>query len=221
MCASALQSAETILLFDIPWEAYEGLVDALPGHRMRHTYDCGTLELFKNVLYHVSWEAYDKILDAFGDRRFRHTYQEGTLEIMSPSNEHEWIKRFLGRMIEMAAWEQKMSIRSVGSATRRKKDLLHGLESDESYYLGHDPIPRRGRRAENLPPPELVVEVDLRRPDLDRLESYAVLGVKEVWRFRKEKVEIFLLGKEHDTYKSSKKSLAFPLLTAEILSRLV
>ena len=221
MCASAVQSTNSILLYDIPWKAYEGLVDALAEQRFRHTYQNGVLELFKNVLYNVSWKSYEQILAAFGDRRFRHTYQNGTLEMISPSNEHEWIKRFLGRMIEMAAWELKMSIRSVGSATRRSKELLQGVESDESYYIGHDPIPRSGRSAKNLPPPELVVEIDLRRPDVNRLESYAALGVREVWRFRKNKVEIHVLEKGNTDYRLTKKSRAFPLLTADALTRFV
>jgi Uma2 family endonuclease len=185
MATSIIQSAKTVLLFDVSRSTYQGLVDALAEHHFRHTYD------------------------------------NGTLEMMSPSNEREWIKRFMGRLIEMTTWELKISIRCVGSATQRSKLLMQGLEPDESYYIGHDPVPRLGRHAKNFPPPELVVEVDLRTPDLNRLKSYAAIGVGEVWRFRQDKVEIFLLDQEQSAYHLSKKSQAFPLITSVALTRFV
>ncbi|HEY2881409.1 MAG TPA: hypothetical protein VGJ15_03225, partial [Pirellulales bacterium] len=57
---------------------------------------------------------------------------------MSPSDEHEWIKGFMGRLIEMAALECGVPIRSAGSATRRNKKVAQGLEPDESYYIEHE-----------------------------------------------------------------------------------
>ena len=151
MCATTADSTATILLFDVPWTAYTGLIDALPDHRIPHTYQEGTLELFNNVLLAVPWGAYEKILDAFGDRRFPHTYQEGALEIMmSPSEEHEQIKSFLGRLIETAALKLGIHFKAVGSATQRDKTLLQGLEPDESYYIPYAaPVAWQGRRPQS------------------------------------------------------------------------
>ena len=143
-------------------------------------------ESFANhlVLHDVSWESYTRLLEALGDRRLRHAYDRGTLEMMSPSEKHESLKRFIGRLIETASLECGMSIRSVGSATQRRKALGQGLEPDESYYIAP-----AGRR--KSAPPDLVVEIDLGRTQIDRLESYGQLGVREVWRYCKGAVEFF------------------------------
>ena len=54
------------------------------------------------------------------------------------------------------------------------------------------------------PPPDLVIEVDITSPSLDRLPIYARLGVPEVWR-----------------YDGPARSAALRPLTSEILSRFV
>jgi Uma2 family endonuclease len=171
------------------------------------------------VLYDVSWNAYTKFIDALGERRLRHTYQEGTLEMMSPSEKHEWIKSFLGRIIEMASLECGLRIRSVGSATRKSKKLAQALEPDESYYIG--PRAAQGRRkADTKKPlcPDLVVEVDLRRTVLDRLGSYAKLGVREVWRYRKGEIE-FLVLNATCSYGPVEHSVSFPAISCKDIGR--
>lgn len=218
MCATTATLKGTVLLYDVPWKTYEGLIDALPEHHMRHTYQEGTLELFDNVLNHVSWAAYEKILKAFGDHRFPHTYQDGVLEIMmSPSDEHEWIKRCLGRMIEMTAIRFGIRIRSAGSATQRQKKLMQGLEADESYYVEHESMVRgKHLSASSKPPADLVVEVSLRKWDLERMKSYAKLGVREVWRYRKASIEFFVLA-DDGRYQNVEQSHAFPMITPQAI----
>jgi len=223
MCATTADSTATILLFDVPWTAYTGLIDALPEHRIPHRYDGGTLELFNNVLFNVPWEAYQEILNAFGDRRFPHTYQEGTLEIMmSPSEEHEQIKSFLGRLIELAALELSIRFKAVGSATQRDKKLLQGLEPDESYYIPYVAQPRgkAAGRVQKKSPPDLAIEVDLRKLDLERLKSYAKLGIRELWRYRKGKVEFFCRSPKR-SYELANYSLAFPMIASTDVTRFV
>lgn len=222
MCATAAKTERSILLFDVPWKAYVGLTDALPEHRLPHTYQEGTLELFKTVLYHVPWGAYEKILKAFGDRRFPHTYQEGTLEIMmSPSEDHERIKSFLGRVIENAASQFHIRYKAVGSATRRDKRVLHGLEPDESFYIPYeqpssDPSGRRTKQQR----PDLAIDVDLRRPDLDRMKSYAKLGIREFWQYRHEQVRIYRLSAK-GKYEEVEQSQVFPVIGSHDLTRFV
>jgi Uma2 family endonuclease len=222
MCATTADSTTTVLLFDVPWTAYTGLIDALPEHRLRHTYQEGTLELFKNVLYDVPWGAYEKILSAFGDRRFPHTYREGALEIMmSPSEEHEQIKSFLGRLIELAALELGIHFKAVGSATQRDKKLLQGLEPDESYYIPYVAKPHgKATSAQKKSPPDLAIEVDLRKLDLERMKSYAKLGIRELWRYRKGKVEFFFLSPER-SYELVGKSRVFPVIGSKDVTRFV
>ncbi|MHB1558826.1 MAG: Uma2 family endonuclease [Isosphaeraceae bacterium] len=54
----------------------------------------------------------------------------------------------------------------------------------------------RGKRRlvlERDPPPDLVVEVDVTRTSLDRLEIFAAMGVPEVWRSRGQTLQFLHL----------------------------
>jgi Uma2 family endonuclease len=42
---SKLDSTEHIVLYDVPWEAYERILEAFGERRFRHTYDHGVLEI--------------------------------------------------------------------------------------------------------------------------------------------------------------------------------
>ena len=55
--------SDFIVLYGVPWETYEDILDALDRYRLRHTYDRGTLEM-RRVPYGVAWEDYLKLLDA-------------------------------------------------------------------------------------------------------------------------------------------------------------
>ena len=55
--------SEFIVLYGVPWETYESILDALDECHLRHTYDRGTLEM-RRVLYGVAWGNYLKLLDA-------------------------------------------------------------------------------------------------------------------------------------------------------------
>jgi Uma2 family endonuclease len=217
MCATAAKTRDTILMFDVPWETYDRLINALEDHRFRHTYQEGTLEVFSPILYGVDWRMYERILRAFGDRRFPHTYQEGTLEIMmSPSERHEEIKEFLGYLIKTTAIECGFWIRSTGSATRRDKSLMQGLEPDQSYFIVKKPPGKSPAADKTLP--NLVVEVDLRQVAARRLESYAALGVSEVWRYRKGHVDLLGLS-ESRRFDILETSVILPLLTTKDVNR--
>lgn len=44
--------AEHIVLYDVPWEAYEALLEAIGDRRLRHSYDDGTLEIMSPLKRH-------------------------------------------------------------------------------------------------------------------------------------------------------------------------
>ena len=222
MTTTASDIDRPLLLFDIPWSTYKGIIDALPQQHFRHSYDQGTLEIFSRLIYGVPWESYEAILEAFGDCRFRHTYKEGTLEMMSPSEEHEWLKEFIGRLIEMAAYELDLPIKSTGSTTQRHPELLRGLEPDLSYYIQHESEVRGRRTSDSAStlPPDLVVEVEITHKIIDRLEAYATLKVAEVWRYRDKTVEFFALG-ESGEYARIETSVAVPQITSDDLTRFI
>lgn len=172
------------------------------------------------LLTDITWDMYEKILEAFGERRLRHTYADGMLEIMSPLNEHEWRKHFLGRLIEMMAWHTRTSIRGSASTTLRKKLKRRGLEPDESYYVANE-SKVRGRTDIDLrkdPPPDLVVEIDVTHKSLDRFEAYAKLGVPEIWRHDGKKLHFLKLDAK-GSYLPVKHSPAFPRVAPADMQR--
>jgi len=63
------------------------------------------------------------------------------------------------------------------------------------------------------PPPDLVVEIEISRRVLDRLDLYARLRVPEVWRCDGKRLEILLLTS--NGYRASGQSLAFPTIPFE------
>ncbi len=220
MCATAAKTDRSIVLFDVSPRTYKGIVKALGDRPFRLCYDGGTLQLESSILRGVDWRTYSKLVHAFGDRHFRHTYQEGTLEIMmSPSIQHERIKGLLAHVVKLTALECDIWIMSVGSATRRAKMLSHGLEPDESFHLGRRPSGKKGLPGPSTPP-DLAIEVDLRRPELERARSYAKLGVTELWACRHGSVLIRRLSPK-TMYVPVERSGLLPLLTADHLTRLV
>jgi len=131
-----VSSADRVTIDFLDKQSCAGVVRAL--REPRHSYRHGELRL-PTTLKNVSWEAYKEFLQALGDRHVRHFYDQGTLEIMSPLKSHEWIKKLIGRFVEMMAWDQKISIQSVGSMTVTSELMERGFEPDESYYIGNEP----------------------------------------------------------------------------------
>jgi Uma2 family endonuclease len=171
------------------------------------------------VLYNIPWDAYTKMMDALGEKHVPHVYQKGTLEMMSPTEEHERVKIILRRMIEIAALEFDVPILNVGSATRRHPKLEHGLEPGESYYIGGESVERAMQKSPGFKRnvPDLAIEVEWSRAALSKLKSYAVLGVREVWRHHRGKVEFYVLG-DDGKYTSVERSSALPLLTTKLIN---
>jgi len=173
------------------------------------------------VLHRVRWSTYQALLEDLGDHRgSRITYYRGTLEIMSPSDEHEYLKKLTGRLIEVFTEELGIGIRSAGSTTRQSQLREAGVEPDESYYIQNE-LRVRGKKVIDLtrdPPPDLAVEIDLRKGTIDRDAVYAALGIPEVWTHDGKLLRVRLLGPD-GRYQPSAMSAALPLLPIAELSR--
>src|SRR5207302_937212 len=149
----------------------------------------------------------------------RITYDRGRMGIVSPLPIHERIKKILGQMIELATLEAGIDRASLGQTTWRRRDLAKGLEADECYYIQHEPQVR-GRDDIDLkrdPPPDLVVEVDIRHASPDRASIYAAMGVPEVWRYDGERVSFLRL--EQGKYEIVNRSDALPFITSDDVNR--
>jgi Uma2 family endonuclease len=208
-----------VVLYGISWKMYEGILDALGEYHFRHTYDRGALEV-PSLLHSVSWQDYMRFLDALGDRSLRHTYDGGELELMSPRKDHDWIKSFIGRMIETIAWSFEIHIQCVGSTTLTGESAEKGFQPDEAYYVANEALVR-GKKTyvpDIDPPPDLLVEVDVTNSCLDRMPGFASLKISEVWRHDAEKMHFFRLT-DAGEYETLDRSLAFPFVTPSDIDR--
>lgn len=173
------------------------------------------------LLHGVSWATYEALLADIGDRPIRLTYDQGDLEIMSPSDEHERIKKLVGRMVEAMTEELEIPIRSAGSTTLRRQLKKRGLEPDECYYVANE-IVMRGRDTIDLdedPPPDLAIEVDVSHSCLDRLSIYAAIGIPEIWRLENDQLQVYSLV--DGRYSVVPQSPSFPFLPMAEFNRIL
>jgi Uma2 family endonuclease len=174
------------------------------------------------ILHGVSWETYERLLADFQDNHAAHfAYDQGVLEIMAPSAEHEEDKDVLTLLVNVLAEELDIDVRGFGSTTFRRTDLERGFEPDACFYIAHE-AQVSGKKKLDLtvdPPPDLVIEIDISHPSLNKLPLYAHIGVGEVWRYDGKRLMIFTL--EGSEYVEQAESAALPTVTSEVLSNFV
>jgi Uma2 family endonuclease len=174
------------------------------------------------ILPHVCWETYERLLADHQESSGIHfTYDQGRLEILVPSLRHEKLKHTLATLVELLAGTLNIDIEGAGSTTFRRQDLARGFEPDACFYVAHA---ARMRQREDIdltvdPPPDLVIEVDITSPSLNKMPIFAALGVPEVWRYDGRQVSIFVLGAGEYTLVEG--SAAFPGVTPEVISQFV
>jgi Uma2 family endonuclease len=176
----------------------------------------------KVILSNVSWETYHRLLvehDEQGNTRFN--YDRGVLEIMVLSAEHERLKHTLATLVELLAGELGIDVDGVGSTTFRREDLARGFEADAAFYAQNAAAVADKTRIDLTedPPPDLVIEIDVTSPSLDKFPIFATLGVPEVWRCEGARVTIFKL--EAGQYVESNTSLMLVGVTSDGLSQLL
>jgi Uma2 family endonuclease len=171
------------------------------------------------VLENITWDVYERLLAAHRDRSVpRFTYDRGRLEIMSPSAEHEELKHLVALCVEVLAEEMGINVRGLGSTTFRREDLQRGFEPDACFYV--QSVGRiRGKTELDLtvdPPPDVVIEIDLTSPSLEKFPIFVQLGVPEVWRYDGRRWQVFCLV--DGAYVEQATSTALPGLTVETLT---
>jgi len=148
------------------------------------------------ILHGVSWETYERLLADFQDSHAAHfAYDQGALEIMVLSLKHETFNRTLATLVEIVAEEMQGDVINAGSTTFRRADLSKGFEPDTCFYIQN--VERvRGKDEIDLtvdPPPDLVIEIDITSPSLNKFPIFAAMGIPEVWRYDGKTVTIFTL----------------------------
>jgi Uma2 family endonuclease len=176
----------------------------------------------RTVLHNISWETYEHLLADHRDRSSpRFAYDQGVLEIMVVSSKHERPNRLISQLVELVAEEMELDLVNLGSTTFRREDLQRGFEPDTCFYVQNEERVRGKVEIDSEvdPPPDLVIEVDITSPSLDRFPIYAHFGVPEVWRYDGERVVVYEL--RNAEYVAVATSLALPWFTSDILTRLV
>ena len=179
-----------------------------------------SLQAEKRILIpNVSWDVFEA-LGASDCAGIRFSYDRGNLEIMSPSTEHEWFHKLLGRMVEALTEVLNIPIRSGGATTLKIQLKQRGVEPDECYYVLNESRVR-GKRDIDLttePLPDLAIEVDISHSSLDKMSIYADLGVPELWLYDGSSLRVFRLQAE-GTYARRQQSFAFPFLDLNEIQR--
>jgi Uma2 family endonuclease len=155
----------------------------------------------------VTWADYQRLLEVRGERTVpRLTYLEGLLELMSPSNDHEMIKSYIGCLVEAYCLHAGIRFTPFGSWTLTDESVDRGAEPDECYVIGVDRPDR----------PHLAIEVVWTSGGIDKLEVYRKLRVQEVWYWRKGKLQPYAL--RGDRYEAIPRSEALPGLDLDLLT---
>ena len=174
------------------------------------------------LLSGVRWETYESLLADMQDSHAAHfAYDQGMLEIMAPSHEHESLKHVIAMLVEVLAEEMEIDIHGGGSTTFRREDLAKGFEPDECFYIQHAERVR-GKKQIDLaqdPPPDLIIEIDITGPSLNKFPIFAALGIPEVWRHDGARVTIFTLV--DNNYIERAESAVLPKVTSAILTEFI
>ena len=138
-------------------------------------------------LSNVSWLQYETLLNKLNNTAtLRIKYLEGVLTIMSPSRNHEMLKKRIAILLEIYLTENNINYYPTGSTTFRKEEKRGGLEPDESYCFN-----------ELKEYPDLAIEVIFTSGSVDSLKIYQKLGIKEVWFWQNEQLFIYHLSSEN------------------------
>jgi Uma2 family endonuclease len=171
------------------------------------------------VLENVSWEVFVALADERRGSVPRMTYDEGVLEMMRPKRKHENISCLLGRMIEAYSEIKGIEILSVASVTVKRSDLKKAYEADESYYVTNidNVLSKEELDFDVDPPPDLVIEVELTSSAIDKLELFAAMRVREVWRHDGTSVRFYRLS--NGRYEFILESKELPGLSSDLIHR--
>jgi Uma2 family endonuclease len=170
----------------------------------------------------IAWADYERLLEQLGDDyHTRVDYSDGRLEIMSPSNKHEKIKGLINRLVTITCYELDIQWLRLGSVTLKSRPSGKGAEADDCFYFAAAATIIRQDSLDLAcdPPPDIVVEIDLTSQSSRKIEIYVSFRIPEVWRYRKDGLEILRLAGEQ--YEPIAASQFLPLLTAERITQFV
>ena len=167
----------------------------------------------------LEWHAFKQIQKLLSERsQARFTYDRGVLEITMPLERHERFARLIELCVRILVVETGQMVKTMGSTTLDREDLLKSAEPDNGYYIQtFDLVADHEINLAVDPPPDLVVEVDITHSDIKKDLLYAGMGVPEFWRFNGREWRILCL--EEGGYVERDRSPTFPVLEKADLYR--
>jgi Uma2 family endonuclease len=150
------------------------------------------------LLKDISWSMFEGLLEELGEKRTtRMSYSNGMLEIMAPLAVHEYGKEIIGDLVKIMLEELNIEFWALGSTTFKNEKMGKAVEPDECFYLQNEAKVRGKDRIDLTidPPPDLAIEIDI--SSRTRFDHYEKLGVKELWRYDGDKLEINVLTDSH------------------------
>jgi Uma2 family endonuclease len=175
------------------------------------------------LLQGVSWETYHQLSRALEPHQppVLLTYYHGALEIMTAPFEHEKWKKIISDLVELIAGELEIDFVSSAQTTFQLEYKAGGFEGDDSFYFSY---PEQIIRMTEIdlakdPAPDLVIEVDISSPSINKLPLFADLGVHEVWRYHHGSVKIYRLV--NGGFVEAESSAFLPGVTAQAVTELI
>ncbi len=165
------------------------------------------------VFRDLEWTAFKQVQRLLTERtRALFTYDNGVLEITMPLESHERFARLIERFIWILVGEMGLDIKTMGSTTLDREDLIKSAEPDNGYYIQNFNLVADHPVDLSIdPPPDLVVEVDITHTDINKNGLYASLGVPEFWRFNGQEWKILCL--KAGEYVECDRSPTFPFVS--------
>lgn len=201
------------------------------------------------LLEDISWGTYQQLLDEYEEHPNTHfTYDQGRLEIMVLSANHERKSEILSLLVTVFAEELDVDTVGFGSTAFQRADLQKGFEPDGCFYIQNEAAMRNKLDIDLTidPPPDLIIEIDITSPSpkkhvvaatslccfcpldwlacsdgatLNKFPVFAALGIREIWRYDGEHVQIWSLM--NNNYEESAQSLLLPVANGTALTQLL
>ncbi len=178
----------------------------------------------RRVVYRgVDWSFYEELADSIPEgSNIQVDYDGRDLEVMSTGRKHGKRNKLLGQFVELVAQEFAIPYSSLADTTWKRRETTRGLQSDQCYDFRPEKIAadaaaldRDSDDIDDYPGPDLAIEVDISRPQIDRAGIYAALRVPEVWRLDGDRLFIERLTPE-GTYVIVESSGFLPINAVEI-----
>ena len=155
----------------------------------------------------MTWADYEKF-NTEEYQGYRTSFLDGVITIMSPSQNHEIIKDFIFMLVITYCDVVDLDYYPTGSTPLKDQNKQVGKEPDTSFCFN------------NLKDvPDLAIEVVFSSGGTDDLYKYQKLGVKEVWFWIKNKLEIYILV--DGIYQKKTQSFNLPNLEDNLLEKYI